>query len=188
MNNLDFFMFHEPNYLGLDISRSFPYEPSPDRFLCKIMTQLPIRFSDRLLDVGCGKGYALFLFHRFPFEVTDGVEISPYLVKIARLNLQKLKIPAVIYLSDAAAFQNLDSYNYFYLANPFPENVMAEFLENLKLSMLRNSRTVTILYLNPVCDKMFRNIAQKIVQYEEKINGIRYGFFVYTIEQANNIP
>jgi len=179
MRGLDFSVFHEPESLGLDATTSHPYEPSPAGFLTKIAASLDIRSSDRLLDVGCGKGFALYVLSQFPFGAVDGIEISPRLVRIAKTNLRKLGINSDIHLADVAQYHDLDRYNFFYLSNPFPSMVMKTFLENLKASLIRSPRTAKLLYFNPVCHSLVETYAQKVERHEEYAERMNCGLFVY---------
>lgn len=110
---------------------------------------------DRIIDVGCGKGRALELFLSFGFSKADGLEYSPKLSEIARKNMRTLGLPCEIFTGDAAEFDGYDAYNWFYLYNPFNQNIMLSFIGRLKESLQRNPRVIKILYANPTCEKVF---------------------------------
>lgn len=179
IRGLDFSTFLEPESFGFDAATSYPYEATPANILMKIISSLDIAPSDRLLDIGCGKGYALYVFNRFPFGSIDGVEISSKLAKIARSNLKKLKIRSNIYVSDIIRFQYLDRYNFFYLFNPFPVATMKVFLDNLKTSASRAPRNIRILYLNPTCHSLVDKYAATAQRHEVYVGRIKCDFHVY---------
>jgi hypothetical protein len=55
-----------------------------------------------------------------------------------------------VFCADAAEFRELDDYEYFYLYNPFPEAVMRQVVENIRGSLERRPRKVTLIYKNPI--------------------------------------
>ena len=68
------------------------WEKSPEGVsLDRLSTQLIIRLlkpqrGERILDIGCGTGNHLLLFHRLGLDVT-GIDASPYMLDIARSRL-----------------------------------------------------------------------------------------------------
>lgn len=65
--------------------------------------------------------------------------------------MRKLKINnSNFFVCDAAEFKEIDIYNFFYFANPFPENVMTKVMNNIEDSLKRKKREVHIIYGNPV--------------------------------------
>lgn len=110
---------------------------------------------DRVIDVGCGKGRMLELFTELGFAKADGLEYSPELSEIARKNMKTLGLPCQVFTGDAALFDGYDAYNWFYLFNPFNEKVMRKFIGKLEESLRRNPRAITVLYINPTCEKVF---------------------------------
>jgi ubiquinone/menaquinone biosynthesis C-methylase UbiE len=68
------------------------WERSPEGVLLdRLSTQLIIRLlkpkrGERILDIGCGTGNHLLLFHRLGLDVT-GIDASPHMLKIARSRL-----------------------------------------------------------------------------------------------------
>ena len=182
IQGLDFSCFEESASSTLDTESFYPYECTPSQLLHKVFDRLHLRADDKLLDVGCGKGYAIYFLRRhYPFACVDGVEISSRLVDIAKANMRRLKIRANIFLSDAAHFTELDEYNYFYLSNPFPENAMSKFIKNLMHSYLRNSREITLIYTNPTCHQLLVPYAKQLRAYEDKIDRFRCQVFIYNL-------
>lgn len=185
---LDFSSFCEPEALGLEPERCYPYERSSPVLLYQAFDDLNIVPGDNLLDVGCGKGYALYLLRkRYAFSRTDGIEISPRLVDIARRNMMRLGLDVRIELADAAMFAGLDQYRYFYLFNPFPGDVMERFLMNLQESLLREPRSVTLVYSNPTCHRLLLLHAREVCRYEAQVDGFHVHLFVYRMEGSGSM-
>lgn len=107
--------------------------------------------ADSILDVGCGKGGMLRFFVKQGFGRVDGLEYSERVGAIARKNLEVLGLaPSVkVYIANAAVFEGYDAYNWFYLYNPFPKEVMIQFAQRLEESWQRIPRKIRIIYFNP---------------------------------------
>lgn len=117
----------------------------------KIFGFLKITQNDAILDYGSGKGKALYEFSKFPFKKIAGVELSEELYVISIKNLNKLGLKNVeVYNEDAVDFKKIDGFNYFYLYNPFNEEILKKVLDNIIYSIKLKPRKVTIIYFNPV--------------------------------------
>jgi len=84
----------------------------------------------------------------------DGLEYSGALVAIAQRNFALLGIlreRLAVFCGDAGTYDLLDTYNYFYLSNPFYSPVMKKFIANLVASLAQHDRPVTIIYYVPAC-------------------------------------
>ena len=138
--------------LELPAEQSYDYADSGGATLERVLDGLGITPQDSIIDFGCGKGGALITLAKYPFAKITGIELSPKLIDIARRNLRKLWIDNVtVVFGEATEFTALDDYNYIYFFNPFPCPVMQKVLDNLKNSLNRKPRKVTIIYLNPEC-------------------------------------
>lgn len=137
--------------LALPADSAHAHSNSGGPYLTKVIDSLEISPADSVLDIGCGKGGAMLSFARAPFSRIDGVELSPAVAEIARNNLKRARVSNVtVYCGDAAEFDRLDSYNYFYMFNPFPEAVTARVLDNIRQSARRRARKITLIYKNPI--------------------------------------
>lgn len=144
--------------LGLSADRSHDYRHSGGIHLENVLNHMDITHEDAIVDFGSGKGGALITFANYPFSKITGVELLPELVAIAEQNFKILNISNVtMVVSDAAAFTDLDVYNYFYFYSPFPRNVMAAVLHNIQSSIVKKPRFVHLIYCNPE----FHDIVEK---------------------------
>jgi SAM-dependent methyltransferase len=155
---------------GLSHERSHWHSDSGGPELKRLLDVLPIDDSDAVIDLGCGKGGAMFTLARYPFSRVDGVEICEHFVRIAERNLARLKITnSCVFCADAADFLDLDPYSYIYMYNPFPRRVTEIVLNNIKNSILRRSRTITVIYKNPIFDCLLLECGfKKLVQTEQE--------------------
>jgi SAM-dependent methyltransferase len=170
---------------GLSEDRSHWHSNSGGPDLERLLDSLSISPSDSALDLGCGKGGAMLTLARYPFARVDGVEISPGLASIAQKNLRRLGIVnARVFCSDAAGFHDLDRYSYFYMYNPFPEQVMESVMDNITSSLSRQRRAVTLIYKNAVFAHVVNRAGfQKIAETEQRHRDYP-AFCVYRIDGA----
>jgi len=150
--------------------------PGPD--LEKVLQRLDIGPEAKIIDIGCGKGSALITMATFPFSRIAGCDISADLVAVAKTNLARLGIKGVmLYCCDATKFGELDDYNYIYFFNPFAAEVFESVMANVRDSLARSPRDLTIIYRNPKSHHVI--VAGSLF---EKTREFHYGtlpFFVY---------
>lgn len=149
--NADFSGWMTQESAGFTKNHGNQYQPTTDA-LVRILKRFPISREDHILDIGCGKGKAMYLMSRFPFGSIRGYDLSETLTHIANDNFSRLGLEQCrAFQADALEFQDYDAYNYFYLYNPFPEEVFRVMMERLQESLRRRPRTCTMIYLHPVC-------------------------------------
>ena len=73
------------------LQKYYNYEHTIEEDLVKVLKDLKISKNDKILDIGCGKGYALYLMHQFNFKNIDGIELSKKLSDIAKKNFMIIK-------------------------------------------------------------------------------------------------
>ena len=145
----------------------------------KLLAHFTITPEDAIVDFGCGKGGILITLSKYPFAKIVGVEIDPELVAVARKNLEVLKIGnAEVVCCDAAAFDLLHEYNYFYFFDPFPAVVMRDVIGNIEQSLRQKPRKVTIIYLNPFCHDLFE--ASELLRKTWELPHFEHPCFIYS--------
>jgi SAM-dependent methyltransferase len=136
--------------LGLTPELSVLHSPSGGPDLERVFRSLDIRSTDRVIDLGCGKGAAIITLSRLGFGKIAGVEISPKLIATAEENLRRAGVKDVeLICSDAMSFDGYDEYNFVYMFNPFRAPVMKCVIEKLVGSLERNPRPLSIVYWYP---------------------------------------
>jgi SAM-dependent methyltransferase len=157
----DFISIVEQDALGNDDELYYRVSPSGGRELRVFMKKLGLKKSDKILDVGCGKGSALRTFSRLGFKEIAGIELSEEIAAIAQSNLKH--IPNLrIFHGDVLDFRLLSNYNLFYLYNPFSHIIMEQFLKKLDENVFEHK----IIYNNPKC----ADLLQKY-HYSEILSG-----------------
>ena len=145
----DFAAWVEP-IEAADKSKRNRYQPTGPQ-LRLILKTCAISKDDAILDIGCGKGKAMYDMARFPFGRVEGYDYNEQLVKIANENFKKLGSRCKAFQADANTFSDYDDYNFFYAYNPFPDPIFSKMLEQLQQSLERKPRKCTLIYLNPEC-------------------------------------
>jgi len=149
----------------------------------RVLKAIGIPPGARVMDFGCGKGAALIAMAKFPFARIAGIDLSPKICRIAEENLAKMGVTnAVVHCGDATTFTDLDEYDYAYFYNPFLRPLFDAAMENIKASLIRRPRDMTIIYYHPICHEVV--VAGGVF---EKVREFYYGellFFVYVHKMA----
>ncbi|MBN9236118.1 MULTISPECIES: class I SAM-dependent methyltransferase [Phyllobacteriaceae] len=111
-------------------------------------------------DLGSGKGRILMIASEYPFKRVIGVEFSHELNAVAAENI--LKYPASRRVCQDVSTLQMDAIDYqfpsgnllVFLFNPFGETVLRGVLANLESALLREERSVWIVYFNAVCARL----------------------------------
>jgi len=124
---------------------------------------------DVFYDIGSGMGRMLCVMARRPIRKCIGIELFEPLCEIARRNVASLrgrKAPVEIRCADAAT-ADLSDGTIYYMFNPFGEETLRDALENIRTSLSRKSRTVTLVYYNAVHETLLNDIGwlEKIGQF-----------------------
>lgn len=108
------------------------------------------------VDIGCGKGRALLLSMRYPFNDVLGIELSPVLADAAERNAAAFNAPwkqfrtqPRIITGDATTLPLPDGPVVLFLYHPFAAPVMHRFLEHVAQSLKTKPRRLYVLYANP---------------------------------------
>jgi SAM-dependent methyltransferase len=109
------------------------------------------------VDVGAGKGRALFLASDLPFRKIIGIELNPDLARIAEQNIEswrrvaRSKANIRVVAEDAMRFRWPRPPLLVYLYNPFDCSLVAQLAGKLAAASTAGSGLVDILYVNPTC-------------------------------------
>lgn len=113
------------------------------------------------VDIGCGKGRAMLLALRFPFQQVLGVELSPALAKVAKANLERFAAPwrepevsAEVITGDATQFPVPAGPIVLFMYHPFAAPVMKHFLAHMAAAAQSAEREMFLLYANPELGEM----------------------------------
>ena len=111
------------------------------------------RFS--FVDLGCGKGRALLLASRYPFQHILGVELDRGLAATASDNLRTFRAPwqqchsLAVRHGDATVADLPGTPIVLYLYHPFLAPVLKRVLRRLERSLRQQPRELWLVYINP---------------------------------------
>jgi cyclopropane fatty-acyl-phospholipid synthase-like methyltransferase len=142
--------FQYGRYVPAEDGSEHQYSVGPT--LAKVLGAIQIPTGSVALDWGSGMGIAALTLSRY-FSLVIGVELSPELIAIAERNLARMHLDNIeLHCADARTFtKGLERVTHIYLFNPFPEPVMAMAMENVRRSLSKNPRPLTIIYTFPTC-------------------------------------
>ena len=153
-------------------SDSHYYDALDYPLLWSYLRQLNLKPEDVAIEIGCGLGRALCALARWPVKKCIGIELSEELAEGARRNIEMMRgrrAPVEVIAGDAA-FVDYSQGTAFYLFNPFGPTTMRIVLDRIRQSMLANPRPIRILYVNPVCEEVFKATPwlrqSKVVKYK----------------------
>lgn len=131
------------------------YKPLPWNVLSQILSKSDVSPSDVFLDLGAGKGRAIFLAAaQYPFKRVTGVELSQELSAVARANIAQVRDQLLcrdveIVTSDVLDYRIPDDVTVVFLYNPFCGYIFTSVIEDLLDSVDRQPRRMRVIYLNP---------------------------------------
>jgi precorrin-6B methylase 2 len=137
---------------------SAEYEVPDYLYLRRVVRFLEPRPEDVIFDLGCGMGRFVCLMARKKVRKCVGVELLPHLCETARKNAAQLRgrrAPIEIRCGDAASADPSEG-TIYYLFNPFGPATMGEVLANIRGTLSRNPRNITIVYYNSIHEELFQ--------------------------------
>ncbi|QEE27303.1 class I SAM-dependent methyltransferase [Terriglobus albidus] len=133
------------------------YVPIRPKCARRVLQALPVTNPQEytFIDVGCGKGRMLLMaLEAYSFRTAIGIELRKELSDLAKLNLHnddRARLCSATCMNvNAMDFQFPEEKLVLYLFNPFGEEVMRTFLENLDRSLESSFRDVWVIMDFPV--------------------------------------
>ena len=145
----------ELSNVGLADPERGDYKPTGWLTLKKILPPEEVTADDVFLDLGSGKGRAVFLAAQYPFGRVIGVELSPELHEVAEKNLRRYDgrfdgTQIELVNADALEYEFPPEVTVLFLFNPFNGSVFAGALANVLRSLDEHPRPLRVIYVNPV--------------------------------------
>ena len=118
------------------------------------------------VDIGAGKGLALLLASRYPFQRIVGVEFSKPLVETALANFRAFKDQAQrcsdlsCVCADALFYVLPEEPLVLYLFNPFQGSLMRGMARKVAERLRGRPEDIWLIYVNPVEHRMFDEIPE----------------------------
>ncbi len=132
------------------------YEAVTTKQMSVLMTKLPtLDFSKfNFVDLGSGKGRALFIAAEYPFKRIIGVEYGRELNNLAIRNIRTYRNPAQrcfnieSFCADASAYEFPSESTICFMNNPFDEVLMQKLMDSLTEALKKVPRDFFIVYLH----------------------------------------
>lgn len=147
-----------PDALGVESAgHANEYTPVPARGLSLVLEQLPIEYTEwDFVDLGAGKGRALFVASKFAFRKIIGVELSADLVRLAKRNIKTFRDPkqrcfdlTVVY-DDAQRYILQGTRVVLYFFDPFSSaSAMERVLDNVQNWLRNGNHMLYVVYWHP---------------------------------------
>lgn len=155
-----------------DDNDNFHYQGASYMILFDVFKKLPGYTKDKnFIDIGSGKGRALFCAENCGFNNLIGVELDPELVEIANENagrylLKRKESHFKFVCENALAYRIPENTAVFYFFNPFSENIMQQVERNISAWQKQNSSELFIIYVNPKYRNVWENAGYEIYHQE----------------------
>ena len=113
------------------------------------------------VDLGSGKGRALMLASRFPFQAIIGVELSRHLHQVACRNIELFRAGWQQCRTISSRCENATLFDcpagniVLYLFNPFGAETLRSVISKLEGLSSESPRTIYLIYVKPVHRKLF---------------------------------
>ncbi len=167
------------------------YVPTPWQLLHRLFPPGRLRREDVLLEYGSGKGrVAVWTASRFPVRRVLGVDHNDASTVAARRNLVTWRGPRrcrdiVFICSDAREFEVPDDVSVIYFYNPFLGQTFVHVLANIRASLTRRPRRLTIIYLVPFMHDALVDAGFTVLASEEDLY---YPWTIYVSEGDFSSP
>jgi tRNA1(Val) A37 N6-methylase TrmN6 len=143
-----------------DNVHNFHYQGASYMVLFDILKKLPHSAKQKnFIDIGSGKGRALFCAEYSGFDHLIGVELDQELVEIAKENAEHYRLKRnesrfTFICENALTYVIPEGTAVFYFFNPFSENIMQEVEKKISAYKMQDLSEIFIIYVNP----RFKNV------------------------------
>lgn len=167
---------------GIDISHATIYMPASYDLLENFFTTINISEYRHFLDIACGKGRAMCVAASLGVNKISGVEFSKEMYVSAKENLEKIKnrypdLKYEVHNYDAFYFEIEKDIDCIFLFNPFDETIMSGVLGNIELSLEKNPRKITVIYINPLQKHLFLEYGFTEIYHYQKLHYLEGSVF-----------
>lgn len=144
-----------------DSEDNFHYQGVSYLVLLELLKKLPDSLKEKnFIDIGSGKGRALFCAEFSGFNHLIGVELDPELNKTAYENIKlytkKRPESSFQFICDnALTFTIPDNTSTFYFFNPFSEKIMEQVKNRINDYQSQSKSEIFIIYVNPQFGKVW---------------------------------
>jgi SAM-dependent methyltransferase len=159
---------------GIDTDHSTIYMPVSYDLLEDLFNQLDNKTFNHFVDIGCGKGRVLCVAAHHGFKKITGIDFSKDLCIAAEENLSLTQkefndLQYKVINNDAFYFEIPEDVDCIFMFNPFDDVIMSGVAENILKSFEANPRTITLIYVNPLCKQELLEVGFKQIYHTQKM-------------------
>ena len=168
---------------GIDIEHSTIYMPASYDLLEKIFQHMPVASFKHFIDIGCGKGRSMCVAAHNGITKMTGIDLSKELCDAALENLSntKIKFPQLNYKvinNDAFYFSIPEDVDCIFLFNPFDGVIMSSVVSNIRESLKKDPRKLTVIYINPLHKNLFTEEGYTEVFHTKKMKYLEVSILI----------
>jgi len=143
-----------------------PYEGTPPKAFIGVMRQIPADYITHsiFVDFGSGKARSVLLASEYPFKKIIGIEFSPQLHSVAKLNCLKYRNTTQKCNNIELKCMNAIDYNIssqqaiFFFYNPFNSTIMEKMASKIQKSLQEFPRKAFVVYFWPMHQEIWDDI------------------------------
>ena len=177
---------------SVSIKHGRRYQPVTYRLFNKIFKELDYDWSNyNFIDIGSGKGRAIFMATNYGFKSIIGLEYAKNLCEDCQKNLnnfkkynKKIHSQIEIVNQDALVFTPSKGPNVFFMYNPFDGSILRKFLNNLIEKNAIGSNDLFV-YVNPIREFVFHTLRFDCIHIIDNIDHNRVTK-IFRYHWANN--
>lgn len=148
-------------------SEFFHYQGASYMQLIRILKEIAPQTNDfEFVDIGCGKGRAVFVAESMGYDKLTGIELDEQLVLDV---LENVKTYTLKRSTSQIQFLHANALNYkykntktvYFLFNPFNEEILRRVLKKIKEE---SSAETWFIYMNPLYPKPFENEGMELLK------------------------
>jgi len=143
------------------IKDAIHYEATNYNIIKIILNYLQLKKEDIFVDIGCGKGRALFFTaSQYKIKRVIGIEADTKIFDIAKRNLKHLKsrkTSVFLYHSNATDFDFKDG-TIFFMYHPFGPKTQKAVLDKIHRNIIKKNKKIRIVYVTPAYSFVYDEI------------------------------
>lgn len=172
------------------------YAPVPFADLADVLNRLDLPWEAyTFVDLGAGKGRALFVAAEFPFKHVTGVEYSRRLATVLQSNIASYRNPRRRCWSMDGIFGDAAEYAFpsdplvLFFHHPFETVVFRQVVKRLEASLEAHPRRIVAIYYDPKCEQVFAQSTsfQRILQGSAHPGSAHADWVVYEADPASGL-
>jgi tRNA1(Val) A37 N6-methylase TrmN6 len=155
-----------------DDTNNYHYQGASYMVLLDLFKKLPEHLKNKnFIDIGSGKGRALFCAEYSGFNSLIGVELDKELVEIANENIHRYLLKRkeshfTFICENALTYIIPEGTSVFFFFNPFSEKIMQEVEKKISAYQNKTNSEIFVIYVNPQYKQVWMKAGYEIYHNE----------------------